>query len=538
MTSPTNPRRRSLMGPAEFRRHYFGAPVHVISPLAWQKERDSNVQRRTVVMAAFFPRRHLELESLPGGIPSGLWTLEPMEVPTPAPVTAEPFVASARPSGTSAPRAAAPVAHRPAANPSSPPLQRPARPEPLHSPGVVEASAAPSATRNQESPVPVAVAEPSPAVSHGLIAWQPLGMKRIAWAIRSHVLPALHEIVGHWSWAVRRWWAGRGRMAVDGLSAFRARRSTVLAFSAGLSCSVVGVFALHPIHLPAIHLVIGSPAAAPAASPARVVATAAHVVPVPASHVHSQSSPAAPVTGAIALASVPAKAASPGSLTSSSMLPPAHAPVLPPSPLAAPATGQLPTVTVVAPEPSLLEGAASVNLDIRSPSSIWYAAGEHYGVDPLLLYAIALVETRSTGLDGQVSPTPWVVRIDGRIVSGAQDTVQGALSDAERNGLPIQDVGIMQVYWPTHKDLAPDPMTLLSPAANIRAGAHILRDDLRETTDAVMAVGYYHSHDPQKALFYGRAVMTVYHRLQRLLNRAQPMDIASEGGRAGVAHQE
>jgi soluble lytic murein transglycosylase-like protein len=154
------------------------------------------------------------------------------------------------------------------------------------------------------------------------------------------------------------------------------------------------------------------------------------------------------------------------------------------------------------------------DLDIASPKSLWAAAGARFRIDPLLIYAVALVESKSAQADGSIAPSPWVVRVNGRMHKGSRDDAVRAIQMAHRMALPVQDVGIMQVYYPVHRDIEPDPMALLNPVRNIEVGTSLLRKAMQETRDPVLRIGYYHSHDAQLARGYGRAVLSVYRELK------------------------
>lgn len=156
------------------------------------------------------------------------------------------------------------------------------------------------------------------------------------------------------------------------------------------------------------------------------------------------------------------------------------------------------------------------DLDITSRDSLWSQVGQSAGVDPLLLYAIALVESKALYPDGRVAPTPWLFRVNDHLVRGDRRDVQLAMAAASQFGSAVQDVGIMQVYYPMHRDAVRDPLTLLNPRTNITVAAKILRDGMRQTRDRVLGVGYYHSHTPSRARDYGSAVLTVYQRLQAI----------------------
>ncbi|WP_223250779.1 transglycosylase SLT domain-containing protein [Rhodanobacter denitrificans] len=161
------------------------------------------------------------------------------------------------------------------------------------------------------------------------------------------------------------------------------------------------------------------------------------------------------------------------------------------------------------------------DLDIASRDSLWSQVGKAAGVDPLLLYSVALVESKALYPDGKVAPTPWLFRVNDHLVRGKRHDVQLAMAAASQFGSAVQDVGIMQVYYPMHRDAVRDPLTLLNPRTNITVAAKILREGMRRTHDRVLGVGYYHSHTPSLARDYGSAVLTVYQRLQAIHRTAR-----------------
>jgi hypothetical protein len=164
----------------------------------------------------------------------------------------------------------------------------------------------------------------------------------------------------------------------------------------------------------------------------------------------------------------------------------------------------------------LMMPIAEPDLDIASHQSLWAQVGKESGVDPLLLYSIALVESKSLHPGGDLAPTPWLFRVNDHLVVGERHHVQLQMAAASQLNAAVQDVGIMQVYYPMHRSAVRDPLTLLDPKTNISVAAKILHDGMHETHDPVLGVGYYHSHTPQLARDYGEAVMVVYQRLKGL----------------------
>jgi Transglycosylase SLT domain len=190
------------------------------------------------------------------------------------------------------------------------------------------------------------------------------------------------------------------------------------------------------------------------------------------------------------------------------------------------------TIVVVAPpHPSNMDG---FNLDITSPGNLWAKAGARYRIDPVLIYAIALVETRGVQPDGSVAPSPWIVRINGHLHSGTRAESEHAIELANLMAVPVQDVGIMQVYYPMHRDIEPNPIALLNPARNIDVGTGLLRKAMQESSDPVLRIGYYHSHDAQLARGYGEMVLNVYHELKTAMGRIPMGGMAMERTPSGA----
>ena len=175
----------------------------------------------------------------------------------------------------------------------------------------------------------------------------------------------------------------------------------------------------------------------------------------------------------------------------------------------------------------LMMPIAEPDLDISSGRSLWAQVGKSTGVDPLLLYSIALVESKALNPDGSMVPTPWLFRVNDRVVRGDRQDVQLAMAEASQFGSAVQDVGIMQVYYPMHRDAVRDPLTLLNPRTNITVAAKILRDGMHETRDHVLGVGYYHSHTPALARDYGTLVLSVYQRLKSIYRPTREQEIAA-----------
>jgi soluble lytic murein transglycosylase-like protein len=136
----------------------------------------------------------------------------------------------------------------------------------------------------------------------------------------------------------------------------------------------------------------------------------------------------------------------------------------------------------------------------------WNSVGQEYGIDPHLLYSIALIESMSLWSDGKVRPWRWALNVDGKPYY--PKTREEALNIILKNISSASniDVGAMQVSIRYHKDKIQCPLDLLDIENNIRVGAQILRIAMDSTDDPIIGIGRYHSWSNSKAKEYGRKV--------------------------------
>lgn len=159
------------------------------------------------------------------------------------------------------------------------------------------------------------------------------------------------------------------------------------------------------------------------------------------------------------------------------------------------------------------------------PASAWATAARAHGLDPVLLYALALQESRTLWADGLVRPWPWTLRSarDGArrypTAEAAVEALEALLADGERN----VDVGLMQINWAYHHRRVAEPSALLDPRTNILVGAGILEEALKASHgDLERALGAYHHHpDSERARRYSDQVRRRLEGLRALPGLAQ-----------------
>jgi hypothetical protein len=153
-------------------------------------------------------------------------------------------------------------------------------------------------------------------------------------------------------------------------------------------------------------------------------------------------------------------------------------------------------------------------------NTIWWSIAEERGLDPYILYAVALVE--SAKVDHRLAtPWPWALNRRGRpVLPSSRLEAREILSDAMAKGIRAIDVGLMQVNIRWHGHRVRSPEELLDPETNIRVGADVLADAIRSAPgDLTLGIGRYHTgwHNDTDAYHYGRRVLAVAQRIRWLI---------------------
>jgi hypothetical protein len=144
-----------------------------------------------------------------------------------------------------------------------------------------------------------------------------------------------------------------------------------------------------------------------------------------------------------------------------------------------------------------------------------------HGLDPVLLYSVALAESASGRGDDNISPWPWTLRtLEGPFYALTQEQASIRLQELIKEKGPDAsiDIGFMQVnlFWHGHR--VKDPAELLDPRTNLDTGAGILSETIRSApNDLELGIGrYHHWKDESRTRFYGRRVLSIYQQLKNL----------------------
>lgn len=170
--------------------------------------------------------------------------------------------------------------------------------------------------------------------------------------------------------------------------------------------------------------------------------------------------------------------------------------------------------------------ALQANVDINQgpvalKGTIYEEPAISYGLDPLLLYSVALAESAWEGdSPGQIQPWPYTLRVaslPGNYQQSLQDALR-ELRDYEKSYQSI-DIGMMQVNSKYHGHRVNSLSDLLVPETNLDIGAQILRETIDSAPgDLQLGIGrYHHWADEIRARSYGSRILAIYNNLRSIL---------------------
>ncbi|EMN3633085.1 lytic transglycosylase domain-containing protein [Pseudomonas aeruginosa] len=139
----------------------------------------------------------------------------------------------------------------------------------------------------------------------------------------------------------------------------------------------------------------------------------------------------------------------------------------------------------------------------------------------LLLYSIALQESRSSAGKGMVRPHPFALR-NGPSGSKYPESSEEATELLERFIAEdrLTDIGMMQINYRWNGHRVSNPALLLNAETNVSVAAEILCEAISvQRGDIELAIGGYHTMNPKReidARAYARSVLHIWRSLQKL----------------------
>lgn len=148
-------------------------------------------------------------------------------------------------------------------------------------------------------------------------------------------------------------------------------------------------------------------------------------------------------------------------------------------------------------------------------------AAARYGLDPVLLYSVALAESASGRGNNNISPWPWTLRTQNEpfyAMSREQAATRLQQLIDHKGEKASVDIGFMQVnlFWHGHR--VQNPIDLLDPIKNLDTGAAILSETINSApNDLELGIGRYHNwKDESRSRSYGKRVLSIYQQLKNL----------------------
>jgi hypothetical protein len=157
----------------------------------------------------------------------------------------------------------------------------------------------------------------------------------------------------------------------------------------------------------------------------------------------------------------------------------------------------------------------------------WEVVARRHGIEPLLLYALALRETARPIGAGMVSPWPWTLgSAVGRRFYDSREEASSALA-ARVKQIRDVDVGLVQVGLKRHGHRVGDPASLLDPGINLGVAAGALREAIGSARgDLALGIGRYrYPDDDQAARGYGHRVLALRDALRRRSPQGDGRDV-------------
>lgn len=167
----------------------------------------------------------------------------------------------------------------------------------------------------------------------------------------------------------------------------------------------------------------------------------------------------------------------------------------------------------------LVASSASVNA-VNLDHSVWDRAGRAHGLDPHLLYSVAIVESRqeSPVRHGSLHPWPYSLNIEGRGVyfENLAEAVSELKAISQASPEANVDVGPLQISLTWHGHRVENPASLFNLTTATHIGAEILSEAIASADgDLELGVGrYHHWRNESRARMYGARVLAVYESIK------------------------
>ena len=155
--------------------------------------------------------------------------------------------------------------------------------------------------------------------------------------------------------------------------------------------------------------------------------------------------------------------------------------------------------------------AVSAKINVSLKGSVFEQVGMKYSLDPLLIFAIAIIESHKDTHPQHAALTPYTLCANDCLFNFEdRKSADLALKELLKSTKDIR-VGLMQVHIKTCPHIR--PTELLNPRKNLNVAASQLRKALSTSNDPIIGVGLFHTDIKDVATCYGQRVWQKYHEL-------------------------
>jgi len=158
--------------------------------------------------------------------------------------------------------------------------------------------------------------------------------------------------------------------------------------------------------------------------------------------------------------------------------------------------------------------------DVKLHNTLWAQIAYKHQLDPYILYAVALTESRKLSDQNRVSPWPWAINNAGKaFVPDSQQEAAALLDQMLQQGKRNIDIGIMQVNLRWHGHRVAKPEQLLDPSTNLEIGARVLSEAIQSAPNNIaLGIGRYYSwKNEPAAIQYGKKVIALADQIRAIL---------------------
>lgn len=162
----------------------------------------------------------------------------------------------------------------------------------------------------------------------------------------------------------------------------------------------------------------------------------------------------------------------------------------------------------------------SLASNTKLQNTLWGRVARRHRIDPYILYAVALTESRKNDGQNHVIPSPWAINNAGNtFIPGSQQEAEALLNQLMVQGKRNIDIGIMQVNLRWHGHRVAKPEQLLIPSTNLEIGASVLSEAIQSVPgNLAHGIGRYYSWKNElAAIQYGQKVIALADQIRAIL---------------------